>query len=623
MLFRYLLNNLQVKVSLLFLFISLAPLVIGSVFALRSVEALIIRMVSNQIEGVADDKVSLLERWIHERRADLKVMADSSILRSMNGKIIAPYLKLMGLNYEVYRDFRVVSRDRQTVYDSTDLYADYGGEEWFREAMAGRIFQSGILLEAGKSESVFRIASPVYDHHGQVAGAVCATVGTHAILSIILKVSLGMTGESYLVDKQGTFLAHQDPQRILSDNITQSGSFQHVFGESHDRGFYTDYRNIQVLGASRYVPGTEWYLVVEQDRDEAFASLHGLKRYLSLVTVFSALGAFSLAWLFAYYIVKPISQLREAADALEHGDFENALVKTNRGDEIGALHTAFRKMARQLRQRQNHLEEEVVTKKAKLRDAGVRLRMTEEAAARSQRLAELGRLAAGVTHEIRTPLASLKLFLQSVREEIEISPEYEEDYRIAMKQMARIEGSINRFLDFARPQDPVFGAVDIPHLINEALLVVQPRANQQEATIVTRIADGLPELIGDRRLVSEVILNLMVNALDAMSKGDSLTISVSQENRDSGGQEHAWVRIDLADTGQGIEPENIPKLFDPFFTTKASGTGLGLSIVNSAIIRHGGEVKVESAVGKGTTFSIFLPVQVVCREENDEQDLDR
>jgi two-component system, NtrC family, sensor kinase len=607
-------NNLQVKATLFFLLALMIPLGLVSAFAIRTADELILNLVSSQLEGVADDKLNLLERWLAERRADVRVVADSATIRSMDPAAIASYLDLVGVNYEVYRDFQVVSREGRSVLDPTGAVSDYTAEPWFQEAMAGRVYQSGIQIEPGSRESVFHLSMPVRDGP-QIQGAVRATVGTGAILSAVLRVSLGKTGEVYLVDDKGVFLAHRDPRKILADNIARSGSFENIFRPSRHRIFYTDYRGIEVLGASRHVGGTDWHLVVEQDRAEAFATVTRLKRVVYAAVFGSVLVTVVLARLLVWYIVKPIQDLSGAAEALARGEFRDESLRTGRGDEIGALFTAFGDMARRLQARQSSLEEKVELTAAELKETDVKLKKTEEVAARSERLAALGRLAAGVTHEIRTPLTSLKLFLQSVKEDVEISPESVEDYRIAMTQILRIEATINRFLDFAKPQDPIRATLAVGAVIEEALEVVGPRATEQEISVLKKIDPDLPRLSGDRKQLGEMLINLMVNALEAMGKGDALVVSAVRERRRLRDREQDCVRISVTDTGEGIDPANLERLFDPFFTTKSAGTGLGLSIVNSTVIRHGGEVTVESRPGAGATFRIYLPAAEQPEEE--------
>jgi signal transduction histidine kinase len=264
-------------------------------------------------------------------------------------------------------------------------------------------------------------------------------------------------------------------------------------------------------------------------------------------------------------------------------------------------------MADQLKDRHLRLETRVGLTEAELRKLEAKLKGTMEAAARSERLAALGRLASGVAHEIRTPLTSLKLFLQSVQEEIAISPEQSEDYQIAMRQVARIETTIDHFLDFARPQEPVLMDLDFEKLVDDALEVVGPRANQQEVDVQRRVAPELPRVQGDMRQLGEVLVNLLVNALEAMPDGGRLTISVGPETREASLAHARWVRIEVADTGPGIRKEDIDRLFEPFFTTKAAGSGLGLAIISGVVERHGGRVEVDTRLGAGTTFSVRLP----------------
>lgn len=619
-----LINNMQVKLMLLFLVFALAPLCAVGILSIRTAEELILRMATNQIEHVAADKAALLERWISERKADLEVIAGSSILRSMDSKQITPYLNLVRNKYNVYRDISVLSLNGSIVCRSPMSAPALEAGERSMHLETGRLSMSDISMSSDRKESYFRVSAPLVGDSGGPEGVVSASVGTGAILSSVLRVSLGETGECYLVNRDGTFLAHKEPGRILNENIAQSESFKNIFNAQKRRITYIDYRGVEVIGASMMVGGTDWALVVEQDRDEAFRSVGELRRYIVLVVSLSVFGALISAWLLSRYMATPIRRLSKAANALAGGEFERVHIEpTTRGDEVGLLYKAFGEMARQLQDRQQRLEEKVTRKEAELKETDVRLKQTQEAAARSQQLASLGQLAAGVAHEIRTPLTSLKMFLQSIESEMEISSEYEEDFQVAMGQIKRMEATINRFLDFARPQDPVFTEVDVRELIEDALLVVGPRAKHQETVVRTRIDDPLPCIRGDRKQLGEALLNLMVNGLEAVGLCGELSVTACANASLVENELREFVRVDVSDTGPGISAETIPSLFDPFFTTKSTGTGLGLSIVYTTLRRHGGRVGVESIAGKGATFSLLIPVRSEGMFEEDGKDTDR
>jgi signal transduction histidine kinase len=604
------LSNLQLKVTLAFLLVALVPLGTASIFAVRTANEVVQSIVQNQLENVAAEKQSLFERWLMERNADLEVLAGAAPVKSLNPVEAAPYLELVRLRYGVYRRFIIAGPEGKVVYDTTGVPgASSQTETWFRQAIGGHGYMSGIELGAAGQEPVFRLATPIRDADGQPQGAVCATVSSQAILNRVLRVQLGETGECYLVDQSGTFLAHKDPQRILRENIAQSGSFDQISNRTQGQQIYTDYRGIQVLGASRPLAGTDWYVVVEQDRDEAFAGAHDLKRKIYAVIALTVMGAVGFSAVLAWYVASPIRRLSEAAHTLARGDFQHALLdaRTTRHDEIGALYAAFADMAGQLQDRHLRLQTRMGLTEAELQRVEARLKGTLEAAARSERLAALGRLASGVAHEIRTPLTSLKLFLQSVQEDMTISPEQSEDYRIAMRQVARIESTINHFLDFARPQEPVLTDLDFVRLVDDVLEVIRPRANQQEVEIRQSVAPELPRVEGDVRQIGEVLVNLLVNALDAMPEGGRLMIAIAAEAGAAGTADHAWVRIDVSDTGSGIPAADLNGIFEPFVTTKAAGSGLGLAIVHGTVERHAGTVSVNSQLGLGTTFSVRLP----------------
>jgi two-component system, NtrC family, sensor kinase len=621
--FRFL-NSLQLKLAAGFLLVSLVPLGIVGSFSVRTADGLIESIVTNQLENMAAEKQQLLQRWIAERRADLEVVAASAVVKGTDPAAIDPYLKSMQSQYEVYSRFVVAGPSGQVIYDSggpaqprpslrSERATPASEETWYRRAMRGERYMSPVHLDADDRLSVFQLAAPICDAAGRPQGAVCATVNTAGILRWVLRVSLGETGECYLVDKTGTFLAHQDPNRVLKDNIAESESFSNIFRAGGPQPIYNDYRSIAVLGASRAIPDTEWYVVVEQDQDEAFAPAYQLRRHILIAVILTVAGAVGLSLWLAYYVSAPIRDLSEAAHALARGDFESPLIHTarKRRDEIGMLRSAFEEMADQLRDRQSQLQTRVGLTEVELQQAGIRLQDTMKAAERSEHLAALGRLASGVAHEIRTPLASLKLYLQSVQEDITISPELSEDFEVAMRQVERIEGTINHFLNFARPQDPIFVDVDFERLIDDALMVIRPRANHQGVEMDVRIAPALPKVRGDMRQLGEAVVNLLLNALEELPEGGRLQIGVEPDARTPDDSPASWVRIDITDDGPGIKQEDLGKLFEPFFTTKATGSGLGLTIVHGTVQRHGGIVRVRTALGAGTTFSLFLPAAAV------------
>ena len=214
-----------------------------------------------------------------------------------------------------------------------------------------------------------------------------------------------------------------------------------------------------------------------------------------------------------------------------------------------------------------------------------------------------------MAHEIRTPLTSIKLFLETVHGEIEISPEYEEDLTIAMGQIKRIEEAINRFLDFTKPQELILSEIDVVQLIEDVVFMIRPMANKQECLLEIEIDSDLPKIDGDKKFLEEAMVNLFVNSLEAMPNNGKIFVTAAMDHFDHNGQIIPSIRIDIKDTGPGISDDHIGLIFEPFFTTKSSGTGLGLPLVINTIKRHGGDMRVKSYEGHGAIFSLFLPIK--------------
>jgi len=220
----------------------------------------------------------------------------------------------------------------------------------------------------------------------------------------------------------------------------------------------------------------------------------------------------------------------------------------------------------------------------------------------SQRLASLGRLAAGVAHEIRNPLSSIKGFATYFKERYKDNPEDRNTAQIMVQEVERLNRVIGELLEFARPVKMQKRKILLQTFIRHSLKMVERQAHEKGIRIEMDLVDSVKEIFLDPDRINQVLLNLYLNAFDAMERGGVLKVSLC------GDSDAGVVSISIADTGKGISKEDLAHVFDPYFTTKQSGTGLGLAIVHRIIESHGGEVKVESQVGVGTTITVSLPV---------------
>ena len=222
---------------------------------------------------------------------------------------------------------------------------------------------------------------------------------------------------------------------------------------------------------------------------------------------------------------------------------------------------------------------------------------------RAERLATTGQLAAGAAHEIRNPLASIRSTLQFVKGRLAQEPEGAEMVADLLEETDRINAIVEGMLSFSRPTEPHLANTDLAEVISQAMRLLEPTARKSHVEIHTCFPTEPALVRADADQLKQLLLNVAMNALQAMSGGGELTVLVS---RWSTAVDRPEWKVEFADTGAGIAPEDLEKVFDPFFTTKRDGTGLGLSICHSIVQAHGGEIEVESTLGQGTRVGIHL-----------------
>jgi two-component system sensor histidine kinase HydH len=229
------------------------------------------------------------------------------------------------------------------------------------------------------------------------------------------------------------------------------------------------------------------------------------------------------------------------------------------------------------------------------------IRALKEEVDRSRRLAAVGKLAAGVAHEIRNPLSSIKGFATWFRERYR---HLEEDRSIAdvmIGEVERLNRSVTQLLEFARPVPRDLRPVHVREIIAHSLMLVEHDLKAAGIGAQTEVKTRRETMTADPDLLKQILLNLYLNAVQAMESGGRLTVTVSDGDRED------TVLIEVADTGRGIDPGDLDRIFDPYFTTRPGGTGLGLAMVHRAVEALGGDIRVESTPGEGSRFTLRLP----------------
>ncbi len=314
-----------------------------------------------------------------------------------------------------------------------------------------------------------------------------------------------------------------------------------------------------------------------------------LKRNAILIflTMMLAGAVFSLA--IAYFLatdfVKPIKRLVAASHEVSKGNFAYRIAPILSG-ELGELEHTFNVMASALKERDQEMREHA-----------------QRQIFQSEKLASIGRLAAGVAHQLNNPLTGVLTYGSLLLEQKNADDPECEDLQIIVDETIRCRDIVKNLLDFSRQNEPTKIAADVNGILKNAISLARNQATIQNVAVKTTLHKHLPRLVLDAVQIQEAILNILLNAIDAMPEGGTIYVTARLVEQDH------IVELRITDTGHGIEPRHLDKVFDPFFSIKGEkGTGLGLAVAYGVIEQHRGTIRMESVVGEGTTCIIELPV---------------
>lgn len=418
----------------------------------------------------------------------------------------------------------------------------------------------------------------------QSAGGTATAVGLVPVDSL-LRLSLASTFDTWVVSADGEVLIHSDrqwitarrdvsemlPVRDLQNGLTGSKEYESLAGEA-------------VLGS--YAPASVGGLGVVQELpvEAVYGAVQAAVVQVIFAVVVVLIVSLLAAVLLARGVSRPLTELAASARAIGQGRLDGPIPDLT-GGEMGELAGAFKSM------------------QSSLADRDARLQEAQDALMQSEKMSALGQLAAGITHEVKNPIAGITGFAQLC---LKIAPEgspLTTHLKLIERESKRAKEILDNLLRFSRMEKVEMLPLEPNTVVAESLKLVAHQLQIQKVQVSTHYAEGLPHFMGNLSQLQQVIMNLTMNASQAMQpKGGRLQVSTSSDK-------DGRVIIEVKDEGRGIKPEDRSRLFTPFFSTKkkGEGTGLGLSVSYGIIKQHQGEIRVWSQVGVGTIFYLYLP----------------
>ena len=316
----------------------------------------------------------------------------------------------------------------------------------------------------------------------------------------------------------------------------------------------------------------------------ATVSLRDPERHVVLIVagagavIICAVSMFVLA----YLVQRPMVELQEKIEQVSQGNLDVAVSFSGRNDEIGDLGRNFNHMMQQLRESREEIE---------------RLHRTQ--ISRAEHLATLGELATGLAHEIRNPLAGIAGVIEIVGRDLPATSPARAVVKDVRLEIGRISRTLTDLLETARPRRPEVRLSNLNTTVEHAVMLARQQVLSRPIKIELQKAPDLPEVEHDSDQVHQVLLNLLLNAVQAMEGAGTVRVEIGARDN--------CASVLVSDTGRGISPQNLPNIFRPFYTTKGGGTGLGLSLAHRIVEEHHGRIEVASTVGQGSTFTVLLP----------------
>lgn len=623
--------SLRTKILVPLVVLVAAPTITIGVSALAQIQDSLWQGEFQRIEFDTAAKARAVEEFLNDAQQDLIFLSQVKAVR----ELAATNSNIDPLRAEVEREFLIFARGRRAYY-RIRYFSDAGAElvrvdvesgqpasiapdqlsnsiekSSLKAALAlepGQVFIAppALDLEAGSDRGIIRYATPVVA--GERRALLSIDIYTDYLFSLIYPLSPNM--EAWLVDRDGNYFGYlgasadrraryslKSRRNIAADY--QAPEIAGIMGRERERRVIKGDTQMLASAPIAFDAGASaqsWILIVAHPRAPLEAPLRALTipffAVMSVYVVLLVAIAGGIGYIMADYLTRPVESLRRATQEIAAGNLTKR-VELSTGDEIESLAQDFNVMTERLREAREQLSAWNAELSREVARQTEHLRHLQTGIARTDKLATIGQMTAGIMHEIGNPLAAIKTKIQVAEEE------GEPDTRLLaeiLDEVNRLALFLRSFSRLARLNESQFGDVRVAQAVEGVMTLVKPELERRGIELKVESAADDAAIRGDANQLRQLLINLILNAADASPRGSAILIKISS------GRE--GVCIEVIDHGAGMTAEVIEKIWYPFFTTKPEGTGLGLAICRQIVQDHNGKIEVKSEPGRGTTVAM-------------------
>ncbi len=699
-------NSLRFKIMMLFSFVVVVLFFVISLVFFQGIDKVIRKTTENELKIIANETSNKIERFLFERYGDIRVLAINAILSNHNisQKEKKYFLDQVRIAYKTYDYILITDLSGNIIIQSGNFKSNIDIPEIIRNTKTHGIYVSDIDYRP-KNEGILYSAL-LKDNQGEVVGIAIEKMNLAFVEEIVKSVRLGKKGFAYLTNESYQSLFKDSKTNDLLDYHKQKKKNVEYFNFKGDN-------YIHVISPIKRYPtqNTNWFLVIEEIENEAFAIIYKVWYFTLTVMFFSIVTVLLFGWMISNFITYPVKRLVEHTALLAKGErVENIVIDTK--DEFGTLANSLNSIIQNLNMMVNQILEtsgqavsikeirdyfnrfsnevsagiitiDSIGKIGSINQTGqditglqasdligrsvddnfsagiqpiinllkdsmkngkifvkhlvkikknfdqditiifssslqkdkagkpigyvgvfresVEFLKFEQSVDRAKTLNSLGMMSAGIAHEIRNPLTSIKGYAQYIQSILEPGHELQKDIIIIINEVDRLNRIIDRFLNFARPKTPVMQSQNINQILTNTVQLLSK--NKPENISIELQLSAIPNINADSEQIEQVLVNLILNAFQAITSEGFILIKTRYL------PDNDMMEIEIEDNGEGIKTEDYDKIFEPFYSTKNKGSGLGLAISARIIQDHGGFIECIGSPSQGTKFIVKLPIK--------------